>query len=359
MARDEESAFRRTIDAKVTRDSLVKPGELVDVIEVTPMTLTDRRIYNLLLANAWDRIDQPVKHRISKEELRGARKSNERVGDSIERLMRSFVKLTVIWNGEPAIERVQLLGGNIEAERDDGLIEYEIPPRLREIIGNSVIFARLRKEIMFALTSKYALALYEMVQKRVNLSYVNHEVFDVDDLRNLLGVPKGKLATWHGFKSRAIEPAIQEVNDLADVQVEATPIKTGKKVTHVRISWRRKAPEAIDALGRKYEFASVGRRVRDVDKETVSISIDDRVRGAASPSSASNLMPARHDERSGMDSIPPLKESTIRTAALRYPGFDVKAGERAWREWAAGKEPPRNPDAAFLAFFGRFVREAS
>src|SRR3546814_6984250 len=31
---------------------IVKPGELVDIVELSPLTLADRRIYNLLIANA-------------------------------------------------------------------------------------------------------------------------------------------------------------------------------------------------------------------------------------------------------------------------------------------------------------------
>ena len=30
---------------------IVKPGELVDIVELNPLTLADRRIYNLLIAN--------------------------------------------------------------------------------------------------------------------------------------------------------------------------------------------------------------------------------------------------------------------------------------------------------------------
>src|SRR3546814_15481218 len=30
---------------------IVKPGELVDIVELSPLTLADRRIYNLLIAN--------------------------------------------------------------------------------------------------------------------------------------------------------------------------------------------------------------------------------------------------------------------------------------------------------------------
>lgn len=142
----------RTLDARPTGESLVKPGELVDLMEVTPLTLNDRRIYNQLLENAWDAIDKPVSHVIAKAQLRGSHNSNDRVGDSLERLMRAIVKVAVVWDGEPAIERIHLLGGNIEATRSDGLIEYEIPARLRKIIRNSTVFARLQREVMFALS---------------------------------------------------------------------------------------------------------------------------------------------------------------------------------------------------------------
>ena len=156
----------RTLDARPNAESLVKPGELVDLVEVTPLTLADRRIYNQLLENAWDAIEKPVTHVISKSDLRGSHNSNDRVGESIERLMSSIVRVRVIRDGEEAVERVQLLGGNIETTRRDGLLEYEIPQRLRRIIKDSTVFARLQREVMFALSSKYALTLYEMVQKR-------------------------------------------------------------------------------------------------------------------------------------------------------------------------------------------------
>ncbi|MEM8851963.1 MAG: replication protein RepB, partial [Pseudomonadota bacterium] len=93
----------RTLDARPSADSLVKPGELVDVVEVTPLTLADRRIYNLLLENAWDAIDKPVTHVIAKGLLRGSHNSNDRIGASIERLMSAIVKVQVVWDGEPAV----------------------------------------------------------------------------------------------------------------------------------------------------------------------------------------------------------------------------------------------------------------
>ncbi|QFT61086.1 Initiator Replication protein (plasmid) [Sulfitobacter sp. THAF37] len=329
----------RTVDARPSRESLVKPGELVDLIEVTPLTLTDRRIYNQLLENAWEAIDKPVLHVIAKSELRGSHNSNDRVGESIERLMAAIVKVEAVWEGKPAVERVQLLGGNLEMARSDGLLEYEIPPRLRRIISNSTIFARLQREVMFALSSKYALTLYEMVQKRGNLRWRSSEKFTLDALRGVLGVPKGKLTSWSNLRMRAIDPAVEEVSALSDYMVEVTPIKTGRSVTHVELRWWRKDGEATGKVERALQFASPGRRAR----------AEGRAEDVA-PVSAPKPRPAWLDRQGAS-----LKTQTYETAKLRHPGYDIYFVEGEWRSWAQGKEPPADPDRAFLAFFRRFA----
>ena len=333
----------RTVEAKPNADSLIKPGELVDLIEVTPLTLNDRRIYNQLLENAWEAIDKPVTHVVSKAALRGSHNSNDRVGESLERLMSAIVKVAVIWDGEPAIERVQLLGGNLESGRADGLLEYEIPARLRKIIRNSQVFARLQREVMFALSSKYALTLYEMVQKRGNLRWKASERFTLDALRGIMGVPKGKLSSWSNLKLRAIDPAVAEVNALSDFMVEISPIKTGRAVTHVEMRWWKKDGDARGAADRALQFSKVGRRVKSEGRtEQVSIPV--------SGGQGVRPRPAWLDSRGAA-----LQTSTYETARLRHPGYDIYFVEGEWRSWAANKEPAADPDRAFLAFFRSYA----
>ncbi|WP_128255526.1 replication initiation protein [Falsirhodobacter deserti] len=324
----------RTIEVKPNVESLIKPGELVDLVEVTPLTLTDRRIYNQLLENAWDAIDKPVSHVIAKSTLRGSHNSNDRIGDSIERLMSAIVKVAVNWNGEPAIERVQLLGGNVEANRPDGLIEYEIPARLRRIIGNSTVFARLQREVMFALTSKYALTLYEMVQKRGNLRWRSSEKFSLEALRGVLGVPKGKLSSWSNLKLRAIDPAVAEVNALSDFMVAIDPIKTGRSVTHVELRWWRKDDDAAGAADKALQYSKVSRKPPPEQKPVPQ--------GRARPA----WLAAKGQA---------LRTETYETARLRHAGYDIYFVEGEWRSWAVGKPEVKDPDKAFLAFFRKYA----
>src|SRR3546814_1226458 len=66
--------------------AIVKPGELVDLVELSPLTLPDRRIYNLLIANARERISEPVIHRIAKTAPNGKHQANDPIARSLLRL---------------------------------------------------------------------------------------------------------------------------------------------------------------------------------------------------------------------------------------------------------------------------------
>ena len=118
---DDEPKRYKTVDRRVIgfpldrnmHGEMVKPGELIDIKEISPLTLIDRRIYNLLIANAWDRITEPVEHVIDKSDLRGTHNGNERIEDSIRRLMSAIAEVKITRDGKAAIKRVQLLGGNV------------------------------------------------------------------------------------------------------------------------------------------------------------------------------------------------------------------------------------------------------
>jgi nucleoside diphosphate kinase len=326
--------YQRTLDARPNDVSIVKPGELVDIVEMSPLTLTDRRVYNQLLANAWDKIAEPGQHMIPKRELQNTlHKGTDRLEDSIRRLMSAIVQVRVLDGKKWVTKRVQLLGGNVIPDADDGFIRYDFQPLMREIISESRVFARLHRQIMFALSSKYSLALYEMIQKRGNMNRTSEEM-PIDDLRNFMGVPNGKLKPWINFKNFAITPAVREVSDLSDFTVTIEPLKgKGKQFARARLSWARKPPPELAKVERELSFSKVGRKPRfNGTVENVNLVL-------SSHRSMFALLPETFDK-----------------ARKECPGFDVYALESEWRKWAENKEAPKNADAAFLAFCKTYAK---
>lgn len=267
---DDDRKRYKTVDRRVIGfpldpnmpGEMVKPGELIDIKEISPLTLTDRRIYNLLIANAWERITEPVEHVIEKSDLRGTHNGNERIEDSIRRLMSAIAEVKIIRDGKVAIKRVQLLGGNVEQEGERGRLYYTFPKQLIEIVKESEVFGRLKTQIMYCFKSKYALALYEIVQKRVGLKFKQAENFTVEELRSLLGVPKDKLTRFPDFNKYALQPALREVNALSEHHVTVGMIKNGKRVEQLMLMWQEKSAEEKRQVFREIERCSVGRAAR-------------------------------------------------------------------------------------------------
>lgn len=251
----------KTTDIQRTATGFIKPSELIDVYEVSPLTLTDRRIFNELIANAWESISEDKEHTISKAALKGSMKGNERIEDTIRKLMGAIVETKITINGEPATERVQLLGYNKSVNQNDGLLYYRFPAELRRLIANSNIWAKIERDVMFAFTSKYALALYEIVQKRRNLR-IQREKFSIDEIRRLLGVPPKKLKLFGDLNKYALKKAVDEVNALSDMDILMVPLKRGRKVIGVEMWWFQKdLPKAKESYA-ELQKHKAGRKAR-------------------------------------------------------------------------------------------------
>ena len=337
---DSPSKRLRTIDVEPDEHSLIKPGELVDIVEMSPLTLQDRRIYNLLILNAWDSITEPKEHCIHKRELRGSHNVNDRVMESVERLMGAIARVQIIRDGKPATRRVQLLALTEEVNDADGLFYYSFHAGLRVIIKQSSQYARLQKQVLLTLSSKYALALYEMVQKRGNLKHKFSEEFTVDHFRSLLGVEKEKLREFKNFKLRAIDPAVLEVNGLGEFGCKVEPVYKGRKVEALRLSWWAKNLDERKASLQELAVSRVGRRarLRGTVERVVPLPL-------VLPPVAPSPLPA--PGRSG------LTDRQTQNFRRDFPGLDLEWLEREFREWLADKEAPRDYAAAFYGFMKR------
>ena len=86
----------QAIAQKANKEGFVKPGELVELHQSSALSLHDRRVFNLLIENAWSEIGSDELHEIEMWRLRGPRhESGDRVADSIRQLMTTVVAVPV------------------------------------------------------------------------------------------------------------------------------------------------------------------------------------------------------------------------------------------------------------------------
>lgn len=242
---------------------MIKPAETIDIVGIEGLTLQDQRIWNSLLDNAHGPEMRDIERdfKIDLSPLRSNHNSNERVEDSIERLMKT---IAVCRMPDGSTTRFQLLGGNNmgDPNRPRGEMTYRFDKALIEILSNSISFGKLELPVMAAFSSKYALALYEHVSRRKNLKHVWSEEYTVDELRDVLRVGKTQLKAFGNFKQRAIIPALEEVNQWASFNVSLSYKKTGQRVTKIIVQWIPKSGDARKAVFEELQKSKVGRKAR-------------------------------------------------------------------------------------------------
>ena len=329
----------RTRNVARREGEVVKPSEIIAVEGVEGWTLADRRVWNLLLANAWsDRLEDPeADFIISLAELRGSHDSNDRLRATLRKLQTTLVEARLP-NGKT--RTVQMLGAaDLEdEERRAGTLEYDFHRKLVPLLRDSEIYTRMEVKVLSAFTSKYSLHLYEALAARINLRKTA-ETLEIGTLRQWLGVPDGKLSRWQSLKIKALEPAVREVNAYSPIAVQAEPVYRRRKVTAVKLSWSRKKPfsPAEQAASLEVNRHSAGRKARTTG------AVEQAVDGGAG-------------RIEGVPELPTGLLQRTRDAVSAETGLrlDIHAAHADWQRWVAGmKEPIRSPAGHFVDFCKR------
>lgn len=261
-----------TIKQKSNHAGFPKAAELIEITGAHQLEASDRALQNMLLQIAHDsgRMTEPdAEWELTFAAARAAlskHESNDRIRSSLERLMN--VQVTVHY--QPKIGEARTLKTHLlefidtgDGENANASIQFGIPKKLRLMLARSNRWGRVRCEVSYAMTSKYAIALYELLCLRINLGYCV-ESFPIERFRELLGVPPGSYALGADFIRKVIEPAVLEVNGLSDlgVHIEVHRRHSRAPMSHVAVSWHRQQGDEFRASMQERSRHKLGRKAR-------------------------------------------------------------------------------------------------
>jgi hypothetical protein len=194
--------------------------------------------------------------------------SNDRLVDSLKRILRVVVTVPIPEpeTGEPAYLLTHLFDFftlPIADTDPQAAVRFGLPRKLQPVLARSNRWGRIKAEVVCAMTSKYAIALYEMVCLRAGMDRCV-ETFTVERFRDLLGVPPGAYANGAHFWLKVIEPAALEINGLSDlgVEIELNRRHARAPVTGVTLAWWKKQGDDFRAAMRERNQSKIGRMAR-------------------------------------------------------------------------------------------------
>jgi hypothetical protein len=240
-----------TVEQKTNVDGFPKPGELIEITGTTMLEASDRAVLNLLYQHAHDSGQFAVPDAIFEvsitDLLPSSHVGTERIRMSLSRLLDIKVQMPIKHprTGRPATLMTHLFSSFIIPETADpgnpAMVRYRIPSELLPILIASNRWGRIKAAIVCAMASKYAIALYELLQLRSGLDRCV-EVFPIARYRELMGVPDGAYERGNDLWKRVIEPALLECNALSDlgVAVEIRRRSPRSPVEAIAVTWWKK-----------------------------------------------------------------------------------------------------------------------
>ncbi len=257
-------------------DFVSKPGELVESeFETGSLSAAARKAFALMIRKAGPEAGGDKTFTITKKELRGSHKGNERIQAVMDELLRVIVRIrTTSKKGKPAIMSQSLLSSCVEESSEDGMsvVEYTFSDNFKRVIQRSDYYARVNLGVTLSLQSRYSLTLYDLGCLIINRQ--NRVVkMDVAELRRRLGVPEGSFKNFAEFRRDVLAKSKAEIDQLADFTVEWEEIRgsgRGRPVQTVKLTFSPKDPVEQEETAKELDRPKVGRRARrDGTAETV------------------------------------------------------------------------------------------
>lgn len=260
-----------TLEQRTNLNGIPKAAELIEISGAHALEASDRAILNLLYQHAHDsgRLGDPAAcWEMPITALRPSKHNGtDRIRDSLSRLLSVQVKVAYR-DGKTGRDRVLLthLFESFDIPADEGLggpVRFRVPSALVPVLAQSSRWGRIKAEIVCAMSSKYAIALYELVQLRGNMDRCI-EKFTLDRFRDLLGVPPSAYERGNDFIKRVIEPAVLEVNGLSEfaVKVDVDRAYSRAPITGVSLVWWQKNADEYRVTSAERQRSKLGRMAR-------------------------------------------------------------------------------------------------
>lgn len=205
------------------------------------LNTTQRKVMNLFLENALkDGFDSKI-HKIPLVKLTKdlGWSLNSNVTDLLKEDLKSLAKIQIEWNVLNKDKKNKWLAMQLLAEvgLENGEISYAYPPTLKDLLFNPNIYAKLNLETQKVLSTRYSVALWEVISGEFSIKQKN-EVYtswiDYEKILKLFGLSNSVYEKrYSDFLRKVLNPAIDDINQKSEFTVEAKLNREGRKLSQI------------------------------------------------------------------------------------------------------------------------------
>lgn len=243
----EEQAIQNTTEQIQEIEFLKKPSATIQ-INSTQISMIQRKAWSFLLINAARELKTKTRYTISINDLSRIMKykDTEQLKESLKKLLGATIEFNILRSKDKsAWEAMSLLG---YATVENNILTYGYIEELRKRLVDRPIYTLINIVYMMAMSSKYALILYEL-----SCDWMMEKTFEgksedipVATLKKILGCEdSGPYSDFRYFNRDILKKAVDEVNKKSDMKIRVVLKRTNKRVTAVQFYVEKKERLAL------------------------------------------------------------------------------------------------------------------
>lgn len=220
---------------KTNPDKQILKKHVSTIHVVADFSGLQRKLVNALLYNAYDNLltvrDHTINIGLLSEIIGFDSKNTAYLKEALVGIAKTVMEFDIMdddgkasWEAMPLLTYVKI---------KDGICTYRYEQSLAERLFHPDVYAQINLSVLRNLRSSHALVLYENCNRYIGNGQT--PVWELDTFRKLMGV-EGRYKEFKFLKRDVIMPAIKEVNQHSNIEVELRTVRTGRSVTALQFT---------------------------------------------------------------------------------------------------------------------------
>lgn len=202
------------------------------------MTLFQRKAWNVLLANAYDRLPKQDTFEVSIRDLADVLKFDSKnlkfLKDNIKQMIGCVVEWDLLektgdWEAYGLLSSAKIVSGNV--------LQYSYNSELKKKLFNPKTYAKIGLRMQSMFKKKHSLALYELCVDFYIEKFVRGETpwISVEDFKKLMGVANEKhYVDFKNLGRDLIRVSVEEINSISDLFVQVAYQRTARTISAIK-----------------------------------------------------------------------------------------------------------------------------
>lgn len=244
------------------------------------MDKSDSDTFNYLLKRAYNNLDKKSVHQIPVSDILKFlnHTSIQRVENSLKKLGSLNISIDYSDTDTGAEHSVQAHYLSYDVSKaENGILTYAFDPILLKFLWEPKVYAKINIFNIRNFKSTYSAKLYELSALYQNRFHRSWEV-SVSELKDLLGIEQSQHSRFDNFKSKVLDKAVQEVNEVSPFFLDFELVRGGRggKVISIKFEIKARKEDMIDITPTKKNSA----KSRDPDTIDLIDGLTDAERGS-------------------------------------------------------------------------------